>query len=535
MNNFFSRLECLALEKHSLLCVGLDPHPKDLPTPHAAAARDFCLRLIEATHETAIAFKPNAAFFEALGPAGWLALGEVINAVPDSIPVLLDAKRGDIASTAEAYARSVFERLGADAVTLNPYLGGDSLAPFTRDPEKGVFLLCKTSNPGAADLQDLPLGQAGMATLYEYVAHLAAGWNEHGNLGLVVGATQLKALKRVRAAAPGLWFLAPGVGAQGADPSEALQAGLREDGLGMLVPVSRAIARSDDPAKAARELRDTFNRFRDPSHVVRGTLHASHGTSHPSPSVDRPSTSSDPALSEIGEIGTVEGSPSAQGSASEQDKHSTSAPAPDTLHIVHGTLHTELVSLADSLLHLGCVQFGEFTLKSGQRSPIYIDLRRLVADPGVLSQVAEAFASILHGLEFDCLAALPYAALPIGTAVSLLGGWPLVYPRKETKEYGTKAEVEGLFKEGQVAVVLDDLISTGGSKLEGIEKLTAVGLQVRDVVVLIDRQSRSADFMGEQGYRLHAVFHLPELLGYWEKARRVPAEQIERARAFLAS
>jgi uridine monophosphate synthetase len=514
MNNFFSRLEHLALEKHSLLCVGLDPHPEDLPAPHAAAARDFCLRLIEATHEYAIAFKPNAAFFEALGPAGWLVLKEVIAAVPDSIPVLLDAKRGDIASTAEAYARSAFDRLGVDAVTLNPYLGADSLSPFTRDPEKGVFLLCKTSNPGAADLQDLPLGVAGMAALYEYVAHLAVAWNEHGNVGLVVGATQLEALRRVRAAAHGLWFLAPGVGAQGADPAEALQSGLREDGLGMLVPVSRAISRSDDLAKAARDLRDTFNRARDPARLVSfGSAALRSGqASHPSTAVDHPSTA--PAAPV----------PLRAGALSAQDK-------PRTPHFAQN----DLEHLAGSLLDLGCVQFGEFTLKSGQQSPIYIDLRRLVADPGVLSQVAEAFAAVLGGLEFDCLAALPYAAMPIGTAVSLLGAWPLVYPRKETKDYGTKAMVEGLFKEGEVAVVIDDLISTGGSKLEGIQKLSAAGLQVRDVVVLIDRQSGGLDFMSEHGYRLHAVFRLPDLLDGWESSGRVPTEQIERARRFLAA
>ncbi len=195
---------------------------------------------------------------------------------------------------------------------------------------------------------------------------------------------------------------------------------------------------------------------------------------------------------------------------------------------------SDLTALADGLLDLGCVRFGEFKLKSGQISPIYLDLRRLVAAPALLRQVAAAYADLLRPLTFDLLAALPYAALPIGTAVSLHGDWPLVYPRKEVKDYGTRAAVEGLYRPGQRAVVLDDLITTGASKLEGIARLQQVGLQVTDIVVLIDRQSGGADFMAEHGYRLHAVFSLPDLLDDWERRGRVAADQLARARAFLS-
>ena len=171
--SFFDRLATRARAVDSLLCVGLDPHPADLPEAvregahpadrrgaseevertlrlGAEAARDFCLRLVEATAELALAYKPNAAFFESFGAPGWAALREVIAAVPQDIPVVLDAKRGDIASTAEAYARAAFETLGADALTASPYLGRDSLEPLLRNPARGVFLLCKTSNPGSA-------------------------------------------------------------------------------------------------------------------------------------------------------------------------------------------------------------------------------------------------------------------------------------------------------------------------------------------------------------------------------------------------
>ena len=261
METFFSFLERRVDDCSSLLCIGLDPHIPDLKEASAASALDFCLTLVKQTAPYAAAFKPNAAFFEIFGAEGWTALKQVIEAISEEsnrlgsmIPVILDAKRGDIASTAEAYAQSAFEHLGAHCITLNPYLGKDSVDPFLKDHEKGVFLLCKTSNPGSGDLQDVHLANG--LTLYEHVANLAQGWNTKNNIGLVVGATHVDAMKRVRAAAPDLWFLAPGVGAQGGELESALKAGLRKDGKGILFPVSRGISRASNPAKAAAELRD---------------------------------------------------------------------------------------------------------------------------------------------------------------------------------------------------------------------------------------------------------------------------------------
>jgi len=287
METFFSFLEKRVDDCSSLLCVGLDPHVSELTTPSAASALDFCLTLVKATAPYAAAFKPNAAFFEVFGAEGWTALKQVIEAIDEEskrlgsmIPVVLDAKRGDIASTAEAYAKSVFESLGAHCVTLSPYLGKDSIDPFLNYPERGVFLLCKTSNPGSGDLQDIlvtidhrPLTTEGSSSsmvnrpssvpLYEHVAHLAQSWNTNNNIGLVVGATHVEALKRVRAAAPDLWFLAPGVGAQGGEVASALRAGLRRDGSGMLIPVSRGISRAKNPKLAAAEIRDEMLSIRN--------------------------------------------------------------------------------------------------------------------------------------------------------------------------------------------------------------------------------------------------------------------------------
>lgn len=469
MESFISALEKRAHQIDSLLCVGLDPHTTDLTEFSATAARDFCLRLIKACADVALAFKPNAAFFEQFGAPGWEALQEVIAAVPEGIPVILDAKRGDISSTAEAYAISAFKTLGAQAITLNPYLGRDSLEPFIQDTEKGVFLLCKTSNPGARDLQDLTLaGENFPLRVYEKVALLAKQWNTKENIGLVIGATQPEALQNVRRLVPDLWFLAPGVGAQGGDLKAALKAGLRSDGLGLLIPVSRAISRAADARQAAQQFCNEIRQARQ------GLQEA--------PMIENQTISA---------------------------------------------------ALAEGLLRAGCVRFGNFKLKSGLQSPIYLDLRQLVSHPDVLREVAAAYVPVLKDLQFTRLAALPYAALPIATAISLQTGHPMIYPRKEVKEYGTKAEIEGIYQPGESVVIIDDLATTGSSKFEAIEKLTQANLHVRDVVVLIDRQSGAAESLAQAGYHLHAVLTITQLLDYWEEKQRIPAEKIAEVRRFL--
>ncbi|MBI9043187.1 MAG: orotidine-5'-phosphate decarboxylase [Anaerolineaceae bacterium] len=471
--SFFKFLEDRARSINSLLCIGLDPHPQDLSELSAQAALDFCLPLIEATKDFAAAYKPNAAFFEALGPDGWQALKTVIDSIPDEIPVLLDAKRGDISSTAQAYASSAFENLEADAITLSPYLGQDSLEPFLKDPCKGAFLLCKTSNPGAGDLQDLIICEAdGHVTLFEKVARLAQSWNRNDNLGVVVGATQPDALKKVRQTAPDIWILAPGVGAQGGDLQTALCAGLRADGMGMLVPVSRSIARAADPAKAAQKICQEIEEVRN-------------------------------QLMKSGKLEPV------------------------------SVKLSWLEPLANGLLDAECVRFGEFTLKSGLKSPFYIDLRRLASFPKLLKIIAEAYLSILKDLQFNRIAALPYAAMPIGTAISLQGEVPMIYPRREAKDYGTRASIEGLYQPGETIAVIDDLTTTGESKFEVIKRLQDAGLIIKDVVVLIDRQSGASESLSEAGYNLHSVVTISQLLDHWEENTQVESKHIQAARAFL--
>jgi uridine monophosphate synthetase len=197
------------------------------------------------------------------------------------------------------------------------------------------------------------------------------------------------------------------------------------------------------------------------------------------------------------------------------------------------TSNDMLTTLADRLLSAGCIKFGEFTLKSGLKSPIYIDLRQIITYPKLLEQIAQAYLPVLKNLQFSRIAGLPYAAIPIATAISLAGNYPMIYPRKEVKAYGTKAEIEGEYHVGEVIVIIDDLATTGGSKFEAIEKLTAVGLVVKDVVVLVDRQSGAKESLAQSGYSMHAVLTITQLLDYWEKMGKVEKIKIEETRAFL--
>jgi orotidine-5'-phosphate decarboxylase len=221
---------------------------------------------MDATGDLACAFKPNIAFFEALGQAGYEALQRLMK-VPRTVPVILDAKRGDIGSTAEAYARAVFDQLGADAVTLSPYLGSDSLEPFLRRADRGCFVLCKTSNAGSSDIQDLTVAGE---PIYIHVARLAAhSWNNNGNLGLVVGATHPEALLRVRAICPDLPLLVPGVGAQGGDLEASVRAAVDAHGEQVLINASRSILYASDGADFAAAARAEALRLRDAINAAR--------------------------------------------------------------------------------------------------------------------------------------------------------------------------------------------------------------------------------------------------------------------------
>ncbi|MBN1219173.1 MAG: orotidine-5'-phosphate decarboxylase [Anaerolineae bacterium] len=464
--SFIQKLTGAIERNNSLLCVGLDPNPQKFSDHFPATIDEQTLfewgqTIIQQTASAVCCYKPNIAFYEQYGAAGWEALRRTIAAVPDDLPVLLDAKRGDIGSTAAAYGRAVFEVLKVDAVTINPYLGRDSVEPFLSYPGKAVFVLGYTSNPSAREIQEFdPAGER----LFEHVARQAQTWGSINQVGFVVGATQPHALARFRELSAN-WILAPGVGAQGGDVAAALAAGLNADGRGMIVPVSRGVIYADDPGAAALALRNEINQARQ--------------------------------------------------------------------QVKPGRPVSPRAELILKLYDVGCVQFGSFTLASGKQSPFYIDLRRVTSDASLLKMVAQAYAELLRPLTFDHLAGVPYAALPIGTAVALLMNKSLIYPRKEVKAHGTGKRIEGIFAPGDRVVVLEDLVTSGGSVLTVIETLVEAGLKVSDVAVLIDREQGGDKNLAKKGYRLHATLRLSEIVDTLAEAGRISAGQVTTIRRYL--
>ena len=464
--NFFDKLAHTIAQNDSLLCVGLDPNPMQMPDRYRnhngdmfADIRTWNRAIIDATADLACVYKPNIAFYEALGQSGCELLRQTLDYIPNHMPVILDAKRGDIGSTAAAYAQAVFEVWGVDAVTLSPYLGRDSIDPFAAYAEKGLFVLSHTSNPGAGEFQHSEisdwrtLDREPNQPLYIHVARTATQWSP--NVGLVVGATYPDEMRAVRAAVPHTWFLVPGVGTQGGDVAEMVQASLRADGSGIVVNASRSIALADDPHNAAFELKDAINQAREQSLRF----------------ASRPQTTSSP-----------------------------SASSEEARDVIVG------------LAQLGAVQFDEFTLASGAQAPFYIDLRLLVSQPSLLTRAAHFYAAILKDLSFDRIAGVPYAALPIGTAVSTVADVPMIYPRKEAKAHGLGKNVEGIWHKGERIVIIEDVITSGGSVIKSAEQLRALGLIVEDVIVLIDREQGGVAKLAAAGIRAHGAFTLTEVL-----------------------
>jgi uridine monophosphate synthetase len=470
INSFIHKLSTSVAQNNSLLCVGIDPDLSKVPAgslPEGSIQDQliaFSTRIINATADLVCCYKPNAAFFEQYGPEGVEALKAVIAAIPDTIPVLLDCKRGDIGNTAKAYAKAAFEVLNADGATISPYLGKDSVSPFIDTLGKFAFLLCNTSNPSAAEIQNF-----GGQPLFHHIARQGQLWGTTDQIGFVVGATRPESLEQVRAIAPDSWILAPGVGAQGGDLQAALKAGLRADGLGLIVPVSRAVIFADDPHQAAIELRDQINAQRE---LV---------------------------ISQSNEAG----------------------------------LSITKAALVKGLYEAGCVKFGDFTLASGKKSPIYVDLRRVISYPQVFSQVVQAYIQLMNGVQFDLIAGVPYAAIAAAGAVAHKTQQPMIFPRKEVKAHGTGQQIEGNYETGQTALAIEDVITSGGSLLKAIETMTLGGLQIKDVLVLVDREQGGRDALAAEGIQLHAVVTISEILESLKTQGLIETDMYQTVKTYL--
>lgn len=265
MDKFIKRLDGISRQNKSLLCVGLDPWLPSMPIKDIA---EFNKEIIQATSDLVCAYKPQFAFFEAEGLQGLRALEKTLNVIPSGLPVILDVKRGDLGNTSVAYAKAAFEVWGADAVTVSPYMGLDSIQPFIDYPDKGIFILVRTSNPGGADFQELAVGASSSTSrpLYEHIADKANSWNTLDNLGLVVGATNPAELKKIREICGTLPILIPGIGAQGGDLKSSVNYGVDSNGRRAIINASRSIifaSKEADFADAARKealsLRDAIN------------------------------------------------------------------------------------------------------------------------------------------------------------------------------------------------------------------------------------------------------------------------------------
>ncbi|MBN2737199.1 MAG: orotidine-5'-phosphate decarboxylase [Spirochaetales bacterium] len=458
---FFKRLESVCESKNSLLCVGMDPQ-MNIGENHNVyqILKDFCLSLYEKTRDYAACYKPNIAFFEQYGVEGYRAIHDVIEELHDQCLIILDAKRGDIGNTAKAYARGVFSELKSHAVTLSPYLGKESIVPFSEDTSKGLFILCRTSNPGAQKIQNWKIDGL---ELYLKMADEIASWP--GEIGFVVAGNDSEALRAVRKAHPDKWFLAPGIGAQGGSVSEALQAGMNSRKSGILLNVSRGISEADDPGKAAKA-------FFDETRAA-------------------------------------------------QSKQFTSADL------------SKDKSLIREIIKEKCFITGQFTLKSGKESPFYIDLRRLINKSSLLSHAAKAYTRIISGLDYKRVAGIPFAGIPIATAVALQLDAPMIFPRLQQKAHGTGKMIEGEFEQGEKIVLIDDLITTGKSKFEALDILDEAGLKCQDLVVLVERGTSGREELKERGVTLHSAFVLEDFVALLKEDNLIDQKEWDRIQAFL--
>ncbi len=497
--NFFEKLTGAIARHQSLLYVGLDPSPErwgscygaiaspsgpratesglsgsDSTQPALSDLQAWLLALIAETADLVCAYKINTEFYRLLGAQGLDMLARVLSAIPADMPVILDTHHGDLNSST-IVAQTLFRDWQVDAVTLNPYAGQDLAAPFLVYPNNAIVVLCTTTNPSAQALQTYPSADQ---PFYLHLVNEVKTWGIPEQVALEVGPASADILRRIRMAAPERLIVARSVWKEGSNLAALLEAGLNQEGSGLLIPVPPDWLIPGEKA-GDRPLRTAIQTLRDEINQTRQQV----ATQHPA----------------------------------------SAAWSPDVCLLKRHPYETLILQLYD----IGCLQFGEFVQASGAVFPYYIDLRTIISNPQVFDQVIAAYADILQTLHFDRIAGIPYGALPTATGLALRLNSPMIFPRKEVKAHGTRRLVEGHFCKGETAVVVDDILISGNSALEGAAKLESVGLTVTDIVVFIDHGQGVKDRLQQRGYRGHAVLTLSEIIAALTEAGRLDQQQLQ--------
>jgi len=485
---FFVQLTEAIAERQSLLMTGLDPNPEMLQSwaqrrgmanrSFLSQARHWIKAVVEETSPHVCAIKASLGFYQALGPLGLELLLEVRDLVPRDLPLIIDAKHGDLNSST-ALAHYLFKDLGVDAVTLSPLAGQDIAAPFLLYADKAVVITCRSSNPAAKRIQYHP---SEGDPLFLQIVRECQLWGTPDQLLLEVGTSDPTVLGQVRQAAPERVLMLRSIWSEEERLDGLLEAGFNDAADGLLLPLPQNLLVEDDLGEQAAALKGLINRRRE-----------RWLNQHP----------------------RVEGNSCALWVA--EPPTATSA-APDAGR-----------DLILDLFDIGCLLFGDYVQASGAVFNYYVDLRQIISDPNLFHRVLHSYGALLEGLDFDRIAGIPYGSLPTATGLSLALHKPLIYPRKEVKAHGARRLIEGDFNDGDRVVVVDDILITGGSVLEGISKLESSGLVVEDVVVFIDhggqRDRRARERLQAAGYRVHAVLDIETITRTLVAAGRLTAEQ----------
>ncbi|MHC5858547.1 bifunctional orotidine-5'-phosphate decarboxylase/orotate phosphoribosyltransferase [Nostoc sp.] len=469
--NFFDKLNRNILQNQSLLFVGLDPNPEMMPTRYESeelitGLEKWLQFIIAETADFVCAYKPTLGFYEALGIPGLELLYKTLAAIPAHIPVILDAKHSDL-NTSTIFARTVFTEWQVDAITLSPYTGQDHVAPFLVYPDKAVFILCCTSNLGAEALQQYPTKES---PLYLQVVKESKTWGTQEQLGLEVGTTNPEVLALIRAVAPERIIMARSIWAEGQNLKKILEVGLNANGDGLLIPVPQDMLGNTQLSEEVQSLRAEINQIK--AEII-------------------------------------------------YENSTCSVWFPDVCLLNQHPQQDLILQLYD----IDCIMFGSFVQASGAIFPYYIDLRKIISNPQVFNQVLTAYEEILKNLSFDRLAGIPYGSLPTATGLALRLHCPMIFPRKEVKAHGTRRVIEGNFHPGETVVVVDDILISGKSVMEGAGKLESAGLKVDDIVVFIDHEQGVKDRLQQNGYRSHAVLTISEITNTLYQAGRINEEQ----------